>query len=110
MEKVIGYAARFLIGGIGIIVVLVGVFRMFYAFIVLELRHQKGEDVRRERDAERLALGSYLLLGLEFLIAADIIQTILEPTFEDVGLLAAVIAIRTGLSYFLNKEMKEVKE
>jgi uncharacterized membrane protein len=98
---------RWMIGAAGIIVVSVGVLRMFAVFIALEFRRQKGERVLKERELERQVLGSYLLLGLEFLIAADIVETILKPTLEDLGLLAAVVVIRTVLSYFLTKEMKE---
>ncbi len=52
-------------------------------------------------------LGGYVLLGLEILIVADIIESILKPTFEDILKLAAIVAIRTVISYFLNKEIRE---
>lgn len=55
-------------------------------------------------------LGSYILLSLEILIAADIIETIVKPTFEDIILLAAIVIIRTVISYFLNKEIRESEE
>lgn len=55
----------------------------------------------------RQKLGSYLILGLEFFIAADIIRTITRPDWNDIGMLAAIIAIRTVLSYFLGMELKE---
>lgn len=49
---------------------------------------------------------SYILLGLEVLISADIIDSILNPTLHDILRLAAIVIIRTVISYFLNKEMK----
>jgi uncharacterized membrane protein len=55
-------------------------------------------------------LGSYVLLGLEVLIVADIIETIINPTIDDIILLAAIITIRTVVSLFLNKEIKEIRE
>ncbi|MBI5699441.1 DUF1622 domain-containing protein [Candidatus Saganbacteria bacterium] len=55
----------------------------------------------------RQKLGSYLILGLEFFIAADIIRTIIRPDWNDIGMLAAIIAIRTVLSYFLGMELRE---
>lgn len=58
------------------------------------------------RDA-RLAAASYLLLGLEVLIAADIIRTIVQPTLEELGTLGAIVAIRTVFSYFLERELAE---
>ena len=54
----------------------------------------------------RIDLGRYLLLGLEFLIAADIIRTIAKPSLEEVTVLVAIVAIRTVISYFLNKEIE----
>lgn len=51
-------------------------------------------------------LGGFLLLGLEILIVADIIGTIIHPTLDDIIRLAAIVAIRTVISFFLNKEIK----
>jgi uncharacterized membrane protein len=58
----------------------------------------------------RADLGTYLLLGLEFLIAADILKTILEPGITELGVLAGIVALRTILSFFLNREIKETEE
>ena len=58
----------------------------------------------------RLGLGRYLALGLEFQLASDILSTAVAPTFEEIGKLAAIAAIRTALNYFLNKEIDEERE
>jgi len=55
-------------------------------------------------------LGSYILLSLEFLIVADIIETIINPTFQDIIKLGLIVVIRTMISYFLNKEISEFSE
>ncbi|SHH61792.1 Uncharacterized membrane protein [Anaerosphaera aminiphila DSM 21120] len=52
-------------------------------------------------------LGGVVLLGLEILIIADIVETIINPAFDEIALLAAIVAIRTVISYFLNKEIQE---
>ena len=65
-----------------------------------------SEDPRSKRQM-RQKLGAYLVLGLEFFIAADIIRTITRPDWNDIGMLAAIIALRTVLSYFLGLELKE---
>ncbi len=52
-------------------------------------------------------LGSYVLLSLEVLIAADIVESIARPTVEDILKLAAVVAIRTVISFFLHKEITD---
>ena len=65
----------------------------------------------REFASVRLGLGRYLALGLEFQLASDILSTAIAPTFEEIGKLAAVAAIRTALNYFLAKEIdKEQQE
>ena len=51
---------------------------------------------------------SYLLLGLEFLIASDILKTVLEPTLNELAILGGIVVLRTVLSVFLNKEIKEL--
>ena len=53
----------------------------------------------------RLVLGSYLVLGLEFQLAADVLKTAVAPSFSEIGQLAAIAAIRTLLNYFLTKEI-----
>ena len=44
------------------------------------------------------------------LIVADIIDSIAKPTFEDILRLAAIVAIRTVISYFLNKEIRDSEQ
>jgi uncharacterized membrane protein len=57
-------------------------------------------------EAFRRRLGRSILLGLEFLVAADIIRTVaVTPTGESVGVLAGIVAIRTFLSFSLQVEM-----
>ena len=55
----------------------------------------------------RLTLGRYLALGLEFQLASDVLRTAVAPSFEELGKLAAVAAIRTALNFFLAREIKE---
>ena len=54
--------------------------------------------------------GVWLLLGLEFELAADIIGTVVSPTWRDIGELAAIAAIRTFLNYFLEKDVERAEE
>ena len=54
----------------------------------------------------RQHLGRAILLGLEFLVAGDIINTVaVDPTFRSVGVLAGIVAIRTFLSFSLEVEI-----
>ncbi len=95
------------IGILGILVILLGVISSLKEFIVLELHHTKEMDTLKEIGVIRRHLGSYLLLGLEFLIAADIVNTIIKPSIDEVIILGAIVAIRTVLTYSLNKEVSE---
>jgi len=64
---------------------------------------------RRDSDSYetyRRRLGRSILLGLEFLVAADIIRTVaVTPTFASVGVLALIVLIRTFLSFSLELEI-----
>jgi uncharacterized membrane protein len=52
----------------------------------------------------RLRLARWLALAIEFELAADIIRTMIAPTWNDIGQLAAIIVIRTALNFFLGRE------
>ena len=54
----------------------------------------------------RLDLGRWLALGLEFELAADVLRTAVSPTWNDIGQLAAIAALRTLLNYFLAREIQ----
>ncbi len=58
----------------------------------------------------RLRLGRFLALGLEFQLASDLLRTAVAPSFDQIGKLAAVAAIRTALNFFLARELKEERE
>ncbi len=53
----------------------------------------------------RLKLGRVLILGLEFIVAADLIGTTTTPDYYAVGILAIIVAIRTLLSFSINREL-----
>ncbi len=53
---------------------------------------------------------AWILISLEFALGADIIRTAIAPTWDDIGKLAAIAAIRTFLGFFLDRDMKSVKE
>ncbi len=57
------------------------------------------------RDHIRFDLGRWLALGLEFELAADILQTAVAPTWNEIGQLAAIAVLRTLLNMFLQKEI-----
>jgi uncharacterized membrane protein len=57
----------------------------------------------------RVRLGRSMVMGLEFQVAADILKTALSPTWNDILLLAALIALRTVLNYLLEYELRTLE-
>ncbi len=53
-----------------------------------------------------LGLARGLLLGLEFMLAADIVRTVIAPTWSDIVQLAAIAVIRTFLNFFLERDLE----
>ena len=86
---------------IGAVVIAIGV-----AVAVVMLVRSLSHGVASHRFVRtRLALGSFLVLGLEFQLAAGIMKTAVAPSFTEIGQLAAIAGIRTMLNYFLTKEI-----
>ena len=98
------------VSGIGVLIVLTGVVEGAWRFTQLRMdRHPGHARLIMETDLIRERMGAHLLLGLDFFIAADIIKSTLAPTWENVGVLAAIVAIRIALSYFLSREMEQTR-
>ncbi len=83
-----------------------GMLRGFLVFVRTEFDSVRGADVVSARRALRHSLGYYLLLSLQFLIAADIIETMIEPGLEELAILGGIIVIRTAIAFSLTWELK----
>ncbi len=94
---------------IGTGIEIAGVFVIVAGMLVATLLAAAALMKRKEReiyDTYRRRLGRSILLGLEFLVAGDIIRTVaVTPTFYSVGVLAIIILIRTFLSFSLELEI-----
>lgn len=90
-----------LVEAAGAIVIFVGALLAFVRFVRAAMPPHHDEHYT----SIRLGFGRYLVLGLEFQLASDILSTAVAPTFEEIGKLAAIAAIRTVLNYFLGKEI-----
>ncbi|MGW1728930.1 DUF1622 domain-containing protein [Streptomyces sp. NPDC002306] len=85
----------------GVFIIVVGTFLATVLAAIRLTRRQMG--VYR---SYRRRVGRSILLGLEFLVAGDIIRTVaVAPTYESVGVLALIVAIRTFLSFSLELEI-----
>jgi uncharacterized membrane protein len=88
---------------IGVAVLIVGAVLASAAFV---RRLLQGTPFRPSYHELRADLGRAILLGLEFLVIADIIGTVaVEPTLQNLGVLAVIVAIRTLLSFALELEV-----
>ena len=97
-----------IISFISIFVVVYGTLIAAGAFIKTELTRLRGKHNIQKLRVLRADLGTYLLLALELLIAADILKTIVEPGLHELAILGGVVVLRTVLSFFLNKEILEI--
>ena len=94
------------IGAIAVLIIVYGIVVGLIEFIRTELRNLRASRARSFSFQNiRHDVGFHLLLGLEFLIGADNIRTVLRPTLEERAILGGIVAIRTILSYFLGKEI-----
>jgi uncharacterized membrane protein len=65
--------------------------------------------IGRRRDV-RVRFGVWLLLGLEFELAADIVRTAIAPSWTEIGQLASIAVIRTVLNYFLETDIDNLRK
>lgn len=105
MEEVFRTAASYValvLESLSVIFIAVGaadaLVRLLPAFRFRRITH----GVRR---AAWLSLARWLLLGLEFMLAADIVRTAIAPSWDDIGQLASIAVIRTFLNYFLERDL-----
>lgn len=94
---------------IGILIILTGVILalgryLYYLF--------SGELIAQDKKINdiRLHLGRTLILGLEFIVAADLIGSTTTPDYYAVGLLAIIVLIRTILSFSINRELMSLRK
>lgn len=101
-EDIIKIAASFLaLSGAAII------FFGGLAAIVRILEKELSKQALNYNDIRR-SFTSKVLMGLEFFIAGDLIKTVLEPSEDQIIILAAIVAIRAVIGYSLNKELRDL--
>ncbi|MET8671681.1 DUF1622 domain-containing protein [Streptomyces albidoflavus] len=92
----------------GAAVIFIGAVWAFVQFLLLGVRRRRPRNARPIAGFNRirLSLGRFLALGLEFQLAGDVLRTAIAPSFDQIGQLAAIAAIRTGLNFFLGREIE----
>jgi len=92
---------------IALLVVLVGTLQALVGVIRMLWRHDHDNHARRQiwMDFSR-----WLVAGLTFQLAADILESSITPDWDGIGRLAAVALIRTFLNYFLERDVEEMRK
>lgn len=99
-DSLVGYI-EFGFNVAAVFVITVGGAQAFYGTVVTMLRRSVVTEQRQVWSR----FARWLILALEFALAADLLRTVIAPTWADVGQLAAIAAIRTFLSYFLERDI-----
>ncbi|MEL6415065.1 MAG: DUF1622 domain-containing protein [Pseudomonadota bacterium] len=102
--------------GLAICIDLIGVALILFGFFVAlfrllgGLRHGIGltSDLGNLNTA-RTILGTYILTGLEFMIASDIVHTVITRELTDLIFVGLLVLIRTAISFFLGREILEIQ-
>jgi len=87
---------------ISVLMIAIGAVLALGQIVMPLLRNAATQGIRR---AAWLSLARWLLLGLEFMLAADIVRTAIAPNWNDIGMLASIAVIRTFLNYFLERDL-----
>lgn len=111
MPETVKHILEYLVLGISVTTALVltwGVLFGVIIFVRAELKRLSGRSCASDRILIRKQVGFYLLFGIELLIAADIIETMINPSLEHLAILAGVSAIRIATGYALGKEISHL--
>jgi len=105
LAQVTHYAAL-VIEAMALVIIVTGTLEAFFASARVMLSPRATNDEKR---AIWLRFSRWLVAGLTFQLAADIVHTAIAPTWDDIGRLGAIAVIRTFLSYFLERDVEEVR-
>ena len=100
LRTIIGYIIP-IVEGCGALVIVLEVLRTVVQYLLLFVQ-RKDVPMR----SLRIRLGQAMVMGLEFQVAADILRTATAPTWNDILLLVALIALRTVLNFLMEQELK----
>lgn len=87
--------------------VAIGVGVLAAIFRTLAVGLQRRGSLGSTMSEIRITLGRWLALALEFALAADILRTVMLPSWDEIGQLAAIVVLRTVLNYFLQREIEQ---
>ncbi|MFC3549507.1 DUF1622 domain-containing protein [Lysobacter cavernae] len=95
------------IDAIALLVVVIGTLQALVGIVRLLVNRDASNDDRR---AVWMRYSHWLVAGLTFQLAADVVESSITPDWDGIGRLAAVALIRTFLNYFLERDVEEVRQ
>ena len=101
LQEIVSYLI-IIIEGCGAVVIFVGAIKAIIGYAKRCVINKDAVEI----STLRLQLGQSMVMALEFQVAADILKTGISPTWQDILLLAAIIALRTILNYLLEREIE----
>lgn len=103
--KEIAFLLQIFLELIALLIIAIAIIKSLYKYLRYRRFHKP-----MAHPSIRLELGLALALSLEFLLAADIVGTVVSPDWNAIAKLAAITLIRTFLNYFLHREVQELQE
>jgi uncharacterized membrane protein len=94
------------VDAMALVIIVVGAVEAFLMGIKVMFTASTNDEVR----AVWSRLGRWLVAGLTFQLAADVIETAIAPEWDDIGRLGAIAVIRTFLNYFLERDLSDVEK
>ena len=107
MEEMLEHLAEYVALTVNMIAILGIAVGSLEALIGL-VRLTTKNSTATEKSAVWMRFAGWLIVALTFQLAADIVETTIAPSWDDIGKLAAVAFIRTFLNFFLGRDMEEI--
>jgi uncharacterized membrane protein len=92
---------------VGVAIIIFGIIKMAYTILACFVKRIKLHSLLTEI---RIELSNYLILSLEVFIGRDIIETLLDPSINDIIILVVLVVLRTLLAFFLNYEVQHIQK
>ena len=106
--KLVLEVIKIIIDYLAIVIMLWGVVLATIKFVKGEISIKSDEKKIVNKENIRAFLATYILLGLEIFIVADIIALIIDPNQEDIIILVIIVVIRTLISFFLERDFRDI--
>jgi uncharacterized membrane protein len=110
VEETIVRLAEVVASAIDVVMIVVVAFGTIVTVVALILSLSRGERLPGHVREIWLRFAAWILLALEFALAADLIDTVVAPNWERIGQLGAIAGIRIALGYFLGRDISEYEE